>query len=90
MHRLVLPCRLVLCCQSAGAGMKTDVILSAEQTAEYLHLHRTQYVAFSGRVCCRVGRWVRRIRKPDFDAFLSGDRQRGGRHLAVDRKSSTT
>lgn len=68
--------------------METDVTLSAEQAAEYLHLHLDtvrrllRQGVLPGR---KVGKeW--RIRKPDVDAYLDGDRQRGGRHLVADRE----
>lgn len=68
--------------------METDVILSAEQAARYLHLH-LDTVRRSLRRGLLPGRKVGkewRIRKPDLDAYLSGDRQRGGRQLIVDRE----
>lgn len=68
--------------------METDVTLSAEQAAEYLHLHLDTVRRLLRRGLLpgrKVGKeW--RIRKPDLDAYLSGDRQRGGRHLIVDRE----
>lgn len=68
--------------------METDVTLSAEQAAEYLHLHLDTVRRLLRRGLLpgrKVGKkW--RIRKPDLDAYLSGDRQRGGRHLVVDRE----